>query len=125
MSFIAKIFIVINLLLAALFCGFSLSLYARRVDYKAKWRDTQRDMAKMEEDLSAKNKGLTDKLTETEEMLRTDRGRLRNTQSELDRKLREYEDLEGRHLEKEEMVKSLVSLGKMKDEELQRLYSRV
>ena len=125
MSFIAKIFVVINLLLATLFCGFSLSLYARRVDYKTKWRDTQRVKDKLEEELTAKNKALEQELEEKKDLLTAKESRLRDTQSELDQKLLEWEELQGRELEKDEMVKSLVALGKMKDEELQRLYTRI
>ncbi len=125
MSFIAKIFVVINLLLATLFCGFSLSLYARRVDYKTKWRDTQRQMGKLEKDLNDKVSALDNKREELEKGLDTAEQRVKDNRSELERSLREKEDLEARHVDKEEMVKTVTALGKMKDEELQRLYGRV
>ncbi len=125
MSFIAKIFVVINLLLAALFCGFSLSLYARRVDYKTKWRDTEKEMTSLEAELNAKIEKLDGEREEAEKKLMTSDKSLKDTQSRLDNKLKEYEDLGGRYLEKEEMVKKLVDLGKMKDDELQRLYARI
>lgn len=79
MSTVSKVFVIVNVVMAILFAGFQVTLYAKRVKFKDRWKNEVASKATMEK---KKNVEIAD-LTQTKNTLTRDNDQLISTVKEL------------------------------------------
>lgn len=93
MNTLVKVFIVINLILSALFCSFSLVLFANRQDWKQKYTDRTKELTTEKDRHATKEKKLSDTLSKTQEDLASSNADKSKFKDDLDAKKDEFTKL--------------------------------
>lgn len=125
MNTLSKVFVIINLVFAIAFCFMSLTLYAKRVDFKGKWEEEKEAHRRTKEDKdreisSLKNEvaGLTKALEVAKRDVKEFAGKNEELQEQLKQKTDELFDVRAQR-------DLLVERGEAKDEELKRRHEQI
>lgn len=118
MSSLTKIFVVINLVLAIMFCGFTMSLYAKRVDYNERWQTTLREKADMEKKKNEEIKGLTDVNTKLKSDLDAKTTEFNNQKADFEKTQVALKSAEARTSDVEADNRFLLTQNQAKDDAL-------
>ena len=120
MNTLSKVFVIVNLVLAVAFCFMTLTIYAKRVDFKDRWEMEKKVHAETRKDYDARVRDLTDRNTQ----LTMDLDRSKNNNDILDARNKELDDdLRKRASENTTLDtanKLLIASGEAKDRELRR-----
>ena len=117
MSTLAKVFVVLNLVLAVAFCFMTLTLYAKRTKFKDKWENTTIELNKTKKLMQKDIDELKDNLNKTEKTLISKTQTVKDLTSQLkDREVQIKEKTDELFKAKEDITASEVELEKTRTE---------
>ena len=125
MSGIAKIFVIINLVLAVMFTGFTLALYANRVKYKSQWLAEVESHKETKATFSKKVAKLEADLKTTEENLRTAQRSVKELEDRVAEMQTAVQSKEARIVELEADNSFLLQKIDAQDKELKRRHETI
>jgi cell shape-determining protein MreC len=117
-SGLAKIFVVVNLVLAIMFCAFTMVLYAKRVDYNDRWQTTLKQLADTEKKLKAEITNLTDQNSKLKSDLDAQTTKYNNRDAEYQRLSVAMKQVEAKLGDIEAERRFMLAQIQAKDEEL-------
>ncbi len=125
MNTLSKVFIVINLVLATFFAAFTLTLYAKRVDFKDKWEREKEAHRSEVRDKDAEIGDLEGKVTNLTENLRVEHERNLSLIEQHDNLQDEHKQAKVELFEEQEGRRALTERAVAKDEELKRRHGQI
>ncbi len=125
MNTLSKVFIVINLVLATFFAAFTLTLYAKRVDFKDKWEREKETHRNEVRDRDANIEKLEGEKTDLTGKLRDEKTNNLNLIEQHDGLQDEHKNTKVELFEVTEERRALTERARAKDEELKRRHGQI